>query len=68
MKYFHVGSDQFQESLQELLRELSFSRCTSRETPLAFRDLFSELRELLREYPGPLPELRVTFSLRERFS
>ena len=37
--------------------------CTSRETrfrkwDFAFRDLFSEVRELLREYPGTLPELR----------
>ena len=63
MKIFHVGSHQFQESLRELLRELWLSHCTSRETPFwewdfAFRELFSELRELLREYPGTLPELR----------
>ena len=60
MKIFHAGSHQVRESLQELLRELYR---TSRETPFRewdfpFRELFSELRELLREYPGTLPELR----------
>ena len=39
------------------------SHCSSRETPFrewdfSFRELFFELRELLREYPGTLPELR----------
>ena len=63
MKIFHVGSHQFRESLRELLRELWLSHCSSRETPFrewdfSFRDLFFELRELLREYPGTLPELR----------
>ena len=63
MKIFHVGSRQFRESLQELLRELWFSYCSSRETPFrewdsTFRKLLSELRYLLREYPGTLPELR----------
>ena len=29
-----------------------------RERDFAFRELFSELRKLLREYPGTLPELR----------
>ena len=63
IQIFRVGSQQFQESLRELLRELWFSHCSSRETPLrewdfSFRELFSELRELLREYPGTLPELR----------
>ena len=58
----HVGSDQFRESLRELLRKFWFSHFTSRETPFrewdfAFRELFSELRELLREY-RTLPELR----------
>ena len=63
MKIFHVGSHQFRESLRELLRELWFSHCSSRETPFRewdfpFRELFFELRELLREHPGTLPELR----------
>ena len=62
-KIFHAGSHEFRESLRELLREFRFSHCTSRETPFrewdfAFRELFSELRELFREYPGTLPELR----------
>ena len=63
MKTFHVGYHQFRESLRELLRELWFSQSTGRETPFrewdfAFRELFSELWELLREYPGTLPELQ----------
>ena len=63
MKIFRVGSQQFRESLRELLRELRFSHCSSREMPFrewdfSFRELFSELRELLREYPGTLPELQ----------
>ena len=54
---------QFRESLRELLRELWFSHCTSRERPFRewdfiFREWNFELRELLREYPGTLPELR----------
>ena len=60
---FHMGSHQFRASLGELLRELWFSHCSSREMPFrewdfSFRELFFELRELLREYPGTLPELR----------
>ena len=63
MKIFHVGSHQLRESLREWLRKLWFSYCTSRETPFrewnsAFRESVSELREMLREYPGTLPELR----------
>ena len=75
MKIFHVGSHQFRESLRELLRELWFSHCSSRETPFrewdfSFRELFFELRELLREYPGTPGQssARMAFSLRERFS
>ena len=60
---FHVGSYQFRESLRELLRELWLSYCSSREMPFrewkfVFRDSVSEFRELLREYPGTLRELR----------
>ena len=60
---FHVGSQEFRESLRELLRELWFLHCTSRETPFrewdfAFRESSSELRELLQEYPGTHPEIR----------
>ena len=56
---FLVGSHQFQESLRELLRELWFSYCSSREMPFrewnfAFRESVSEFRELLREYPRTL--------------
>ena len=45
-----------EKSLQELLRELWFSYCSSHETPfrewdLSFRELLFELREVLREYP-----------------
>ena len=63
MKIFQAGSQKFRESLRELLRELWFSYCSSRGRPFrewdfAFRELFFELRELLREYPGTLPELR----------
>ena len=63
MKIFHVGSRQFRESLRELLRELWFSYCSSREMPfrewnLIFREWNFEFRELLREYPGTLRELR----------
>ena len=63
MKIFQLGSHHFRESLRELLRELWCSYCSSRETSFrewdfSFRELFSELRELLREYPGTLPELR----------
>ena len=63
MNIFRAASQQFRESLRELLRELWLSRCSSREMPFrewnfAFRELFSQLRELLREYPGTLPELR----------
>ena len=53
-----------QESLREF-GELWLSHCSSRETPFrewdfSFRELFFELRELLREYPTTLrlPELR----------
>ena len=54
---FHVGS---RESLGELLRELWFSYCSSREMPFrewnfAFRE---SLSELLRECPGTLREFR----------
>ena len=56
MKIFHVGSHQFRESLRELLRELWFSYCSSRGMP--FREWNFEFRELLREYPGTLRELR----------
>ena len=38
------------------------------EWNVAFRESVSEFRELLREYPGTRRELRVAFSLRERFS
>ena len=63
MKIFRVGLSQFSESLRELIRELWLSDCSSRETPfrewdLSFRELISQLRELLRERPGILPELR----------
>ena len=63
MQIFPVGSHQFRESLRELLRELWFPYCSSREMPfpewdLSFRELLSEFRELLREYPGTLRELR----------
>ena len=63
MKIFHVRSHQFREWLRELLRELWFSYCSSREMPFrernfAFRESVSEFRELLREYPGTLPEPR----------
>ena len=63
VKIFHVGSHQFRESLRKWLRELWFSYCTSRETPFrewsfAFRESVSEFREMLREYPGTLQELR----------
>ena len=63
MKIFHVGPHKFRESLRELLRELWLSHCAIRETPFrewdfAFRELFSELRELPRECPGTLRELR----------
>ena len=63
MKIFHVGSHQFPESLQELLWEFWFSHCSTRETPFwewyfSFRQIFFQLRELLREYPETLPELR----------
>ena len=63
MKIFHVGSHQFWESLRELLRELWFSYCSSREIPFrewnfVFRERNFEFRELLREYPGTLRELR----------
>ena len=62
MRIFHVAPHEFRESLPELLREFWFSHCTTRETPLrewdfAFRELFAQLRELLWEYPGTLPEL-----------
>ena len=43
MKIFHVGSHRFRESLQELLRELWFSNCTSCETP--FREWDFAFRE-----------------------
>ena len=60
---FHVGAHQFRESLRELLRELCFSYCSSRETPFrewnfAFLKSVSEFRELLGEYPGTLRELQ----------
>ena len=63
MQIFHVDSHQFRESLQELLRELWFSQCSSREMPFrewnfAFPESLSEFRELLREYPGTLRELQ----------
>ena len=64
MKILHAGSHQFRESLRELLRELWLSLdCSSRETPFREWDSHAEnysfeLRELLREYPGTLPELR----------
>ena len=63
MKIFHVGSHQFWESLRDLLRELWFSYCSSREMPFrewncVFREQSFEFRELLREYPGTLRELR----------
>ena len=63
MNIFWAGSQLFRESLRELLRELWVSHCSSRETPFqewdfSFRELFSEFRELSREYPGILPELR----------
>ena len=56
VKIFWVGSQQFRESLRELLRESWFSHCSSLETPFrawdfSFRELLPELRELLREYP-----------------
>ena len=59
----HVGSHQLRESLRELLRELWFSYCSSHEMPFrernfAFRESVSEFRELLRECPGTLRELR----------
>ena len=74
MKIFQLGSHHFRESLRELLRELWFSQCSGREMPFrewdfSFRELFFELRELLREYPGTLPELREwPFAPRERLS
>ena len=51
------------KTARELLRGFWFSHCRSCETPFrewdfAFRELFSELRELLQEYPRMLPELR----------
>ena len=63
MKIFHVGSHQFRDSLWELLRELRFSYWSSREMPfrewnVALRESDSEFRELLREYPRSLRELR----------
>ena len=63
MKIFHVGSHQFRGSLRELLRELWFLYCPSREVPFrewnfVFREWNFEFRELLREYPGTLRELR----------
>ena len=63
MNFFHVGSRPFLEWLRELLRELWSSYCSSREMPFqewdfSTRELFSELRELLPECPGTLPELR----------
>ena len=67
MKIFRVGSQQFRESLRELLRELWFSYCSSRERPFrewnfAFQKSVSEFRELLREYPRTLRELRERHS------
>ena len=53
MKIFHVGSHQFQESLRE---GGGVSYCSSRGMP--FREWNFEFRELLREYPGTLRELR----------
>ena len=63
MKIFQAGSHQFRESLRELLRELWFSYCSSREMPFrewnfVFREWNFEFRELLREYPGTLREFR----------
>ena len=63
MKIFNVGSHQFRESLRELLRELWFSYCSSRGMPFrernfVFREWNFQFRDLLREYPGTLPELR----------
>ena len=54
LKILHVGPHQFRESLQELLRELWFSYCSSHEMPFrewnfAFQESVSEFRELLRE-------------------
>ena len=57
------GSHQFRESLRELLRVV-VSYGSSREMPFRewnsenIRESLSELRELLREYPGTLGELR----------
>ena len=56
MKSFHVGSHQFRESLWELLRELWLSYCSSRG--MLFREWNFVFRELLREYPETLRELR----------
>ena len=66
MKIFHVGSHQFRESLRELLRELWFPYCSSREMPFrewnfAFRESLSEFRETPRA-----PTMGL--SLRELFS
>ena len=55
----HVGAHQFRESLRELLRELLFSYCSSREVPFrewnfAFRVSVFPFRVLLQEYTGTL--------------
>ena len=59
----NVCAHQFRESLWELLKEWWFSYCSTREMPFrawnfAFRESLSKFRELLREYPGTLRELR----------
>ena len=60
---FHAGSHQFRESLRELLRELWCSYCSSRGMPFrewnfVLQEWNFKFRELLREYPGTLRELR----------
>ena len=55
---FDLGSHQFRESLQELLREFCFSHCTSCETPFrewdfAFREFFLNSESCSENTPEP---------------
>ena len=69
----HVGYHQFRESLRDLLREFwvfVLHKSWDAIPRMGFRIpriiLSSELRELLREYPGNAPRApKIAFSLRE---
>ena len=59
MKIFHAGSHQFRELLRELCRIAQVVRCHSGNgISYSENHAVSEFRELLREYPGTLLELR----------